>query len=115
MAQPQNASQSQPQKKTRRAMLEEFITAHPGDAFARYGLAMECASQGDAAAAAGHYRKLLAEHPDYVSGYFQFGQLLARQGRAEEARNTLMAGIAVARRVGDEHAASEMETALAQL
>ncbi len=106
---------TQPQKKTRRAMLEEFAAAHPNDAFALYGLAMECASQGDASAAMENYDKLLASHPDYVSGYFQYGQLLATLSRTEEARRMLTSGIAVAHRAGDQHAASEMETALSQL
>lgn len=108
--------QSQPQtKKTRRVMLEEFVAAHPADGFARYGLAMECASQGDTAAAIENYEKLLSTHPDYVSGYFQYGQLLARLSRTDEARRTLRNGIEAAQRTGDQHAASEMESALAQL
>jgi tetratricopeptide (TPR) repeat protein len=106
---------TQPQKKSRRIMLEEFVAAHPNDGFARYGLAMECASQGDSAAAVENYEKLLASHPDYVSGYFQYGQLLARLSRTDDARRILTTGIQAARRTGDEHAASEMETALAQL
>jgi tetratricopeptide (TPR) repeat protein len=106
---------AQPEKKTRREMLEQFITAHPNDAFARYGLAAECASQGDDAAAIDNYDKLLAAHPDYVSGYFQYGQFLARISRTEDARRTLTTGIAVARRTGDNHAADEMQSALAQL
>jgi tetratricopeptide (TPR) repeat protein len=106
---------TQPQKKTRRQMLEEFAAAHPGDAFARYGLAIECANQGDSHAAIENFKKLLADHPTYVSGYFQFGQLLARMSLIEEARGTLTSGIEAARRAGDEHAASEMEAALAQL
>jgi tetratricopeptide (TPR) repeat protein len=96
-------------------MLEEFAAAHPSDAFARYGLAMECANQGDNAAAAQHFEKLLAEHPAYVSGYFQFGQLLARLSETEKARSIFTHGIAAARRAGDGHAAEEMQAALAQL
>ena len=106
---------AQPEKKSRRAMLEEFVIAHPNDAFARYGLAAECASQGDDPAAIENYEKLLAAHPDYVSGYFQYGQFLARISRADDARRTLTSGIAVARRTGDQHAADEMQAALAQL
>jgi tetratricopeptide (TPR) repeat protein len=106
---------TQPQKKSRREMLEEFLAAHPNDAFSRYGLALECANQGDHAAAAEHFEKLLAAHPDYVTGYFQYGQFLARQSRIEEAKRALTSGIQVARRTGDEHAASEMESALEQL
>ena len=106
---------TQAAKKPRRALLEEFLAAHPQDAFARYGLAMECTTQGDAAAAIENFEKLLAENPNYISGYFQYGQLLARLSRTADARRTLSAGIEVARRSGDQHAASEIETALAQL
>jgi predicted Zn-dependent protease len=106
---------TQPQKKSRRQMLEEFIAQKPNDAFVRYGLAMECANTGDAAAAGEHFQALLAAHPEYVAGYFQYGQLLAKTGRAEEARSLLSAGIDAARRTGDDHARSEMEAALADL
>jgi hypothetical protein len=106
---------TQLQKKTRRQMLEEFVAAKPDDAFARYGLAMDCANAGDSAAADEHFKVLLGMHPEYVAAYFQYGQFLARTGRTEEARTTLGAGIATARRTGDEHARSEMETALAEL
>jgi hypothetical protein len=106
---------TQPQKKTRRQMLEDFVAQKTNDAFARYGLAMECANTGDAAAAGEHFQALLAAHPEYVAGYFQYGQLLAKTGRAGEARSTLSAGIDTARRTGDDHARSEMETALAEL
>jgi len=106
---------TQPAKKTRRALLEEFLAAHPQDAFARYGLAMECANQDDSAAAIAHFEKLLAENPHYVAGYFQYGQLLARLSRTADAKRTLSSGIEVARRAGDQHAGSEMEAVLAQL
>ena len=96
-------------------MLEEFAAAHPNDAFARYGLAIECANQGDQPAAVDNFEKLLAEHPAYITGYFQFGQLLARMSQIEKARATLASGIEAARRAGDQHAAEEMEAALAQL
>ena len=103
------------QKKTRRQMLEEFATSHPSDAFARYGLAIECANQGDNAAAVENFEKLLADHPAYVSGYFQFGQLLARLSETDKARLILTKGITAARRAGDQHAADEMQAVLAQL
>ena len=106
---------TQPQKKSRRQILEDFVAAKPTDAFARYGLAMECANSSDAAAADENFKALLASHPEYVAGYFQFGQFLAKSGRAKEARSTLNAGIAAARRAGDDHARSEMEAALAEL
>jgi tetratricopeptide (TPR) repeat protein len=105
---------TQPQK-TRREMLEGFIARSPGDAFARYGLALECANVGDNDAAIAHFHELLQSNPAYVTGYFQFGQLLARLGRIPEAREQLSAGIAAAQLAGDTHAREEMEAALAAL
>lgn len=106
---------TQPQKKTRRQMLEDFVAQKPDDAFARYGLAMECANAGDSPSADVHFKALLTSHPEYVAGYFQYGVFLGKTGRIEEARSTLNTGISTARRTGDEHARSEMETALADL
>ncbi len=100
---------------SRREKLETFVREHPGDAFARYGLAMECAREGDSEAAVAEFRQLLAAHPDYVAGYFHYGQLLAKLGREEEARETLRIGIETADRQGDAHAASEMRAALDEL
>ena len=106
---------SEPQKKTRRQLLEEFVAGKPSDAFARYGLAMECANSGDAAAADQNFKTLIASHPEYVAAYFQYGQFLAKSGRTAEARSTLIAGMATAQRAGDEHARAEMEAALSEL
>src|SRR5580692_8862546 len=86
MSQPNSAP---PQKKSRRQMLEEFSAAHPNDTFSLYGLAIECANQGDHAAATETFQKLLAAHPNYVTGYFQYGQYLARQSQIDEAKRTL--------------------------
>lgn len=102
-------------QKSRREMLEQFVAAKPDDAFARYGLALECVKVGDEAAALEHFRRLLAGHPRYVAGYFQYGQLLGRMGRAEEARRTLSDGIVVASQSGDMHARDEMQAALTLL
>jgi thioredoxin-like negative regulator of GroEL len=103
------------QKKTRRQMLEEFVARKPDDAFSRYGLAMECMNGGDAAAADTHFRALLERHADYIPAYLMYGQLLARESRASEAKQILSTGIAVAAKKGDQHARSEMEALLNDL
>lgn len=100
---------------SRRQKLEEFVAKNPGDAFARYGLAMECVNGGDTAAAEEHFRALLKASPDYVAGYYHYGQLLVRLKRKEEAREVLSNGVAVAQRAGNSHAAEEMRAALAEI
>ena len=103
------------QKKTRRQMLEEFVAKKPDDAFSRYGLAMECMNSGDPAAADEHFRALIERNGDYIPAYLMYGQLLARESRADEARQVLSNGISAASKAGNEHARSEMETLLAEL
>ena len=110
-----NSNSPQDKPKSRRGMLEQFVAGHPGDAFGRYGLAMECAQAGDNSAAEANFMKLMDSHPEYVATYFQFGQFLAKLGRAAEARAILSAGIERAAAAGDGHARSEMQAALDEL
>jgi tetratricopeptide (TPR) repeat protein len=102
-------------QKSRREMLEQFVATRPGDAFARYGLALECVRTGDDEAAAGHFQHLMEHHAEYVAAYYQYGQFLARTGHVEEARKLLSQGIVVAQRAGDIHARDEMQGALEAL
>jgi thioredoxin-like negative regulator of GroEL len=103
------------QRKTRRQMLEEFVSKKPDDAFSRYGLAMQCMNDGDPAAADTHFRALLERNADYIPAYLMYAQLLARESRTAEAKQVLSNGIAAAAKKGDHHASSEMETLLHEL
>ncbi|MGH8701079.1 MAG: tetratricopeptide repeat protein [Burkholderiales bacterium] len=96
-------------------MLAQVLTENPGDAFARYGLAMEYSKAGEVEAALAEFRKLLEAHPDYTAGYFMAAQTLARADRRDEARQMLRDGIASAERAGNQHARMEMEGMLAEL
>jgi predicted Zn-dependent protease len=102
-------------KKSRREMLEEFVAKKPGDAFSRYGLAMECVNGGDTAAADQHFRALLEQNTDYVPAYLMYAQMLVRESRQDEARSILQSGILAASKSGNDHARSEMEGLLAEI
>ncbi len=97
------------------AALNEILTEHPKDAFARYGLAMEYSNQGDLDRALAEFSILLESNPDYTAGYFMAAQTLVRAERAGEAKKMLQDGIASARRTGNLHAQSEMEALLGEL
>lgn len=97
------------------AGLREILEQDPANAFARYGLAMELAGQGQTDAALSEFDRLRADHPDYVAGYFMAAQALARARRAQEAKQRLADGIACARRTGNQHAQSEMQAMLDDL
>ena len=96
-------------------MLKEILAQQPGDAFARYGLAMAFASEGDSTTAVAEFDRLLTEHPDYTAGYFMAAQTLAKAGRADEAKGRLKEGIASAQRTGNQHALNEMQQMLDEL
>jgi tetratricopeptide (TPR) repeat protein len=101
--------------KSRQEVLGSFLEKNPNDAFARYGLAMECAKTGQNDAAIENFEKLLTTNPAYVAGYFQYGQLLVRLGRIAEARKTLQSGVEAAEKAGDTHARDEISAALHSL
>jgi Flp pilus assembly protein TadD len=100
---------------TRLDILKSIVERSPTDCFARYGLAMEYRNTGDLEAAIGEFRTLMAAHPDYAPAYFHGGQTLERIGRVEEAREVYRQGIDVTARGRDQHARSEMQSALDML
>jgi tetratricopeptide (TPR) repeat protein len=100
---------------TRLQMLTEFLEQNPGDAFARYGLAMEYSNAGQTEKALAEFGRLLELHPDYTNAYFMAAQALERAGRTAEAKTMLENGLAAARRTGNKHAMSEMSGMLEEL
>jgi Tfp pilus assembly protein PilF len=96
-------------------ILKSMVEQNPGQAFGRYGLAMEYVNTGDLEAATEQFTAMLEHNPTYAAGYFHGGQTLEKLGRAEDARNLYRRGIEVTTTAGDAHTRSELEAALAQL
>ena len=96
-------------------MLAEFLQQNPGDAFARYGLAMEYSKAGQIEQALAEFGRLLELHPDYTNGYFMAAQTLEHSGRTAEAKSMLEKGVEAARRTGNKHALAEMSGMLDEL
>jgi Tfp pilus assembly protein PilF len=93
-------------------VLRSMVAQNPGDAFARYGLAMEYKGSGDWEAAMREFRALIAANPDYHAAYFHGGQTLERMGCEDEAREMYREGVEAATRAGNGHARVEMQGAL---
>jgi len=96
----------------RLARLKALVEGNPQDRFARYGLAMELASQGRLGESVSEFRALMSLDPDYVAGYLQAGQVLEKLSRVEEAREVYRKGMEVAARKGDMKTRGELESAL---
>ena len=97
------------------AGLKEILATDPRNSFARYGLAMELAQQGETVAALEEFDVLLVDDPGYTAGYFMAAQTLAAAGRTAEAIEKLRAGIQSAASSGNQHAAGEMQAMLDEL
>jgi len=100
---------------SRLQMLAQFLEQNPGDAFARYGLAMEYSKAGQTEQALAEFKKLLELHPDYTNGYFMAAQTLERNGHTAEAKKMLESGVEAAKRTGNKHAMAEMSGMLEEL
>ena len=96
-------------------MLTEILTQNPGDAFARYGLAMAYSAEGRSEEALAQFTETTDRNPDYVPAYQMSAQELVKLGRADEARARLKAGLVACDRTGNTHAASEMGPLLDEL
>ena len=97
------------------AMLTEILAQNPGDAFARYGLAMAYSAEGKQEEALREYATTIEKSPDYVPAYQMSAQTLVKAGKFDEARARLQAGLAACERTGNAHATSEMSAMLDDL
>lgn len=95
--------------------LLELLHADPNDSFLRYGVAMEYAKQGEHDKALSTFNELIEQNADYVAAYFMAGRTCEQKDDAEQAKQFYRRGIATAKRVGDDHAAGEMSSALMML
>ncbi|HZB89437.1 MAG TPA: tetratricopeptide repeat protein [Terracidiphilus sp.] len=97
------------------AGLREILALDAKNSFARYGIAMELAKQGEIDAALAEFGTLLENDTDYTAGYFMAAQTLSNAGRTAEAIARLKEGIGCAARTGNRHALSEMQGMLDEL
>jgi predicted Zn-dependent protease len=104
-----------PSSSKRLEFLLKMTSGGNEDPFVWYGLAMEYRSLGRLDEALTTFEGLRSRTPDYVPMYLMCGQMLESMGRASDARSWLSTGIESARKKGDSHAASELESALQAL
>lgn len=93
-------------------MLEKAIAAGSTDPFIHYARALELRGQGQLESALAALVEVEQRFPDYVPTYLMGGQVAQSLGLIDEARRFLEGGVALATRVRDEHARSELVQAL---
>jgi tetratricopeptide (TPR) repeat protein len=95
--------------------LERLLAADPNDAFTLYALGQEFAKRGEADKAVAFYDRSIAANPDDGYTHFHKARALQAAGRIPDAVAAVKAGIAAARRVGDNKALNELGGLLDEL
>jgi tetratricopeptide (TPR) repeat protein len=95
--------------------LIRMLEKEPNDAFLLYGVAQEYAKVGDTARAVEYYNRCLGADPGYCYAYYHKARAQANGGEVGAAVATAQAGLVVAKRVQDGHAASELQGLLDEL
>src|SRR5690606_22456171 len=90
--------------------LLDFIEKEPDDPFLKYALATEYLHVNEWEKALGYYEDLLKNHPDYVGTYYHLGKLYEQLDRRSDAIEAYTQGMAIARKAGDRHAFSELQS-----
>ncbi|MCW3125437.1 MAG: Tetratricopeptide 4 [Bacteroidetes bacterium] len=96
----------------RLATLLEMERAKPTDPFLKYALAMEYVSKGNMTESRRYFERLVAEYPDYVVTYYQYGKLEEETGNNTAAIALYTKGIEKANAVNDAKTARELQQAI---
>ena len=99
----------------RLAYLEKLTGEGSTDPFAWYGLALEYRNLERWDDALRTFEALRDRFADYVPTYLMAAQMLEKNGRTADAKTWAELGVAAAKKKGDSHALSELNTLLATL
>ncbi len=100
---------------TRLQQLLSFLDDKSGDSFLTFAVAKEYEQLGMVQQATEYYQKLQKADPDYVGLYYHLAKLYESMSKDVLALKIYNDGIAVAKKLGDFHALSELNNAKVNL
>lgn len=92
--------------------LFQYLEANPNDSFARFSIAQEYKKQGYIEKAQDYFQQLKKQDPDYIGTYYHLGKLFEEKGDDEQAAQVYKEGMAIANKIGDQHALNELKQAI---
>jgi tetratricopeptide (TPR) repeat protein len=95
--------------------LNAFLKESPDDCFLNHALALEFVKAGKDTEARLFFEKNLDFDPGYVATYYHLAKLLERAGEQQQAIAIYEQGMQVAKKAGDMHAYSELQSAYEDL
>src|SRR4051812_14463772 len=96
----------------RLSKLLQMLEREPGDSFLLYAIALEHKKAMRFKESLEFFGRVMEKDPDYAVAYHQTGLVHEQAGNLEAAREAYRRGIAVASRIGNQHAKEEMQAAL---
>ena len=91
--------------------LLEMLLEEPNDSFLLYALATEYLKLNDTQKALFYYLETVNSDEDYVGVYYHLAKLYEVLKENENAYETYQKGMKIARKIGDNHAFSELQSA----
>lgn len=98
----------------RTKILEEYYRQDPQDPFNIYALALEYLGT-DRNKSVTLFETLLAQHKDYLPTYYHAARLYSDLGEKEKAVAVFTSGIALAKKLNDQKALRELQSAYDEL
>lgn len=92
-----------------------MLKDQPNDCFLWHALGLEVWKSGEKSEALQCFRTVLELDENYVGTYYHLGKLLHQMSQADEAAAVYEKGMAVAAKLRDMHARSELQMALDEL
>ncbi len=100
---------------SRKAQIEAMLEDSPTDAFLRFALAKEYEKEGADAGAREIYEALIADQPEYIGTYYHLGKTLERLNEPAQAWQVYSTGMAITKKLGEQHAMRELAGARLEL
>ena len=95
--------------------LLEFIKTSGPDSFLQHALALEYIKIDEDEEARKLFNEILLREPTYIGSYYHLAKLLEQTGEKENAIIWYEKGMAEAKKAGDNHAYSELQSAYEDL
>ena len=92
-----------------------LIQKNPDDSFSKFALALEFIKIGNNEKALALFINIEKSDPDYVGLYYHLGKLYYEIGENKKAIDTYKKGIEISTNQQDNHAKSELQSALFEL
>lgn len=95
--------------------IKDLLKNDPTDGFLQHALALEYVKLADDETAKKVFENLLQQDPAYIGSYYHLAKLLERQGLNDEAILIYEKGMTIAKKLGEQHALSELRSAYEDL